>query len=224
MKLILSSGLRLLSECLGKAALSDWPKLQILYATNFHDLMMTLQSDSEISAALVELDLPGMYRFKGIQKLQQHYPALPLALISTVPSRMEAVTSFKSNIKVYIDGSCDLATFRKAIAALLTHTSFQQYDLSGHTDQIHADLKMKDAGKIIIDPDQADREVHLTGREYEVLKLLAKGLSNKEIARGLDLQEVTIKVHLTHVFRKLGSANRTQAVKKAMMLGIVPLS
>ena len=54
-----------------------------------------------------------------------------------------------------------------------------------------------------------------------MLSHLAKGWSNKEIARALDLQEVTIKLHVRGVFRKLEVRNRTQAARKAADLGLV---
>lgn len=53
--------------------------------------------------------------------------------------------------------------------------------------------------------------VRLTVREQQVIALLTKGLSNKLIGAQLDLQEKTIKHHLTHVFRKLAVSNRTEA-------------
>jgi len=62
------------------------------------------------------------------------------------------------------------------------------------------------------DPSAANDPFHvLTRREREVLERVADGLSNKDIARQLDLQEVTIKAHLRQVFRKLSVRNRTQA-------------
>lgn len=51
----------------------------------------------------------------------------------------------------------------------------------------------------------------LTGREHEVLKLVAEGLSNKRIALRLGIHEKTIKQHMTHIFAKLGTSNRTEA-------------
>jgi DNA-binding NarL/FixJ family response regulator len=59
----------------------------------------------------------------------------------------------------------------------------------------------------------------LTRRENDVMALLVRGMSNKEIANNLDLQEITIKVHLKSVFRKLGVSNRTQAVTAALKYG-----
>jgi DNA-binding NarL/FixJ family response regulator len=59
----------------------------------------------------------------------------------------------------------------------------------------------------------------LTTREREVLDLLTKGMSNKEIARQLELQEVTIKLHVRGICRKLGAKNRTQAALRAVAIG-----
>ncbi len=59
----------------------------------------------------------------------------------------------------------------------------------------------------------------LTRRERDVLAVLVNGHSNREIARRLELKEVTVKVHLKGVFRKLGAANRTHAVRTALQLG-----
>lgn len=66
-----------------------------------------------------------------------------------------------------------------------------------------------------------DRPEALTPREMDVLRLLAQGHSNKEIARALHLVEETVKSHVGHILAKLGVASRTQAVLAAMRMGIV---
>ncbi len=63
----------------------------------------------------------------------------------------------------------------------------------------------------------------LTDRELAVLRLAASGLSNKMIARDLDLSDRTVQVHLSNVFGKLGVASRTEAVTTALRRGIVTL-
>jgi two-component system, NarL family, nitrate/nitrite response regulator NarL len=60
-----------------------------------------------------------------------------------------------------------------------------------------------------------------TVREMEVLGLIVAGASNKEIARNLGLQEVTIKLHLTRIFQKLGVKNRSHAAVVAVRGGLV---
>ena len=61
----------------------------------------------------------------------------------------------------------------------------------------------------------------LTEREVEVLHLLARGSSNKEIMQALQITEATVKAHVRHIFSKLGAQSRTQAVLIAMRLGLV---
>lgn len=63
----------------------------------------------------------------------------------------------------------------------------------------------------------------LSNREIEVLTMLGKGLSNKEIGAALNITESTIKIHVTHIFTKLDAADRTQAVLKALKRGIIHL-
>ena len=61
----------------------------------------------------------------------------------------------------------------------------------------------------------------LSEREHEILRLIATGASNKEIAAGLYITEGTVKNHVTHILGKLGVRDRTQAALKARELGLV---
>lgn len=64
-------------------------------------------------------------------------------------------------------------------------------------------------------------QVSLSAREIEVLRLVADGASNGEVARRLHISEATVKSHLVHVFSKLGVASRTAAVSEARALGVL---
>ncbi len=63
----------------------------------------------------------------------------------------------------------------------------------------------------------------LSSRELDVVRLVARGASNREIARDLRLSEATVKTHLVHVFEKLGVADRTSAVTTALERGLIEL-
>ena len=69
-------------------------------------------------------------------------------------------------------------------------------------------------------PNVMAREVSLTPRETDVLRGISDGKSNKEIARDLDIQEVTVKLHLKTLSRKLGARNRTHAAMLARDQGL----
>jgi DNA-binding CsgD family transcriptional regulator len=63
----------------------------------------------------------------------------------------------------------------------------------------------------------------LTPREHEVLSLVADGLRNRDIADRLGISEHTVKFHLAAVFGKLGATSRTDAVRRALRLGLIQL-
>lgn len=73
----------------------------------------------------------------------------------------------------------------------------------------------------LITPEKALADRNITPREYEVLQLIAQGLSNQEIAERLFLSLNTVKTHTSNVFSKLDVQRRTQAIQKAKELGLL---
>ena len=67
------------------------------------------------------------------------------------------------------------------------------------------------------------KEEPLTPREIQVLELVAEGLSNKRIAARLDISDQTVKFHVSSICGKLGAANRTDAVRRALRRGLITL-
>ncbi|GAB3699920.1 response regulator [Nocardiopsis oceani] len=92
-------------------------------------------------------------------------------------------------------------------------------------DAVHAAAR----GQTALAPDVANRLMDrlrsprpaLSGRELEILRLLAKGMSNRAISRELFISEATVKTHLVHVFDKLDVDNRTAAITTALQRGII---
>lgn len=66
------------------------------------------------------------------------------------------------------------------------------------------------------------KKLHLNSREYEILQLLAKGYSNKDISENLFLSISTIKTHVSNLYVKMNIKSRTQAIEKAKRLKIIP--
>jgi two-component system, NarL family, response regulator LiaR len=73
-----------------------------------------------------------------------------------------------------------------------------------------------------IAPDERLRELGITPREYEILRLIADGLSNREIGERLFVSENTVKTHSSRLFGKLEVSRRVQAVQKGRELGLIP--
>jgi len=70
-------------------------------------------------------------------------------------------------------------------------------------------------------PDDENRLEQLTGRELDVLRLIGRGASNREVASALSLSEGTVRTHVHHLLNKLGLANRNQAILYALKAGLV---
>ncbi|AFR10993.1 MULTISPECIES: response regulator [Nocardiopsis] len=96
-------------------------------------------------------------------------------------------------------------------------------------DQLREAVRTAARGRTALAPDVADRLMDrlrsprpsLSGRELEILRLLARGLSNRAISRELFISEATVKTHLVHVFDKLGVDNRTAAITTALRRGVI---
>lgn len=74
-----------------------------------------------------------------------------------------------------------------------------------------------------VEPDTPEHGAdHLTGRELDVLRLMADGRRNRDIARSLFVSEATVKTHINNIFAKLGCRDRAQAIVRAMQQGLVP--
>jgi len=89
-----------------------------------------------------------------------------------------------------------------------------------YVDRLEAGLQR--AGQDRLAPTSGARILSaLSPRETDILTLIAEGLSNKEIARSLDIGPETVKSHLKSIFTKLGVERRAQAVSRAQTLGLV---
>ena len=121
-------------------------------------------------------------------------------------------------LRVYLDLSN--AVTRRRVAALLRADG--EVALVGTAED--ADLVVSERVVSTAAPGAAAQAgAALTARELEVLRLVARGLSNKEIAADLRITTHTVKYHLAAVLEKLGVRSRTEAVSLGVRTGLVPL-
>ncbi len=120
-------------------------------------------------------------------------------------------------LRVYLDLSN--AVTRRRMAALLRADG--EVALVGAAED--ADVVVSERVVSTAAPGAVAQEGALTARELEVLRLVARGLSNKEIAADLRITTHTVKYHLAAVLEKLGVRSRTEAVSLGVRKGLVPL-
>ncbi len=158
-----------------------------------------LETDTELDLILVDLDLPDAGPFDVLRGARRLQPQVPVVIVSATESRYEIERVMTLGAQGYI--------FK-----------------SSSGQQLLAALRRVMQGELFFPPadwaQQASPNAELTARQREVLGLLARGLSNKEIGAALDVAENTVKVHLAAIYRVLGVTGRAHAVLKAQRLGI----
>jgi DNA-binding NarL/FixJ family response regulator len=142
---------------------------------------------------LMDLVLPGMSGVEAVRRISADHPAVKVLVL----------TSFSSDSTV-------LEAVRAGAAGYLLK-DVNPTELAGALKTVHAGgspLHPSIAAAVMRNVSEPE---HLTNREHEVLALIARGMSNRLIARELALSEKTVKAHVSAILAKLGAADRTQA-------------
>lgn len=145
---------------------------------------------------IVDLRLPGMDGVEIINALRNEFGSVRILVFSNYAAGDDVARAIQSGASGYVVKDMPLEKLLEAIRTVY-------------------------AGKQYIPPEIASRltkriQSQLSDRELEVLRFIAKGLSNKEIASRIGIVEGTVKAHVTNIFQKLGAVDRTSAVTIAM--------
>ncbi len=136
-------------------------------------------------------------------------PATPI--IALIPEAEQGVPVFETGVRGLLLRNAEIEQLAAAINAVVSGLSVLDDTIASHMQTQPNDI-------------QSDIHVeNLTPREIEVLELVAEGLSNKGIAHELSISDSTVKFHINSVLNKLTAQSRTEAVVRAMRLGIIKL-
>jgi DNA-binding NarL/FixJ family response regulator len=175
------------------------------------ELLVTTPHD----VALVDIRMPGRDGLDLLREIRSNYPKLPVIMLSSYDNGEYVKAALAEGAAGYLLKDTTPDDLVQAIVVALSG--------AGNVLSPRAVRNMFDGPS---ERDETAREdstradAGLTRREGDVLQLLAKGCSNREISRHLFLSEKTVKAHLAAVFRKLGVTNRTQAAMAAVAMGI----
>ena len=154
---------------------------------------------------LVLLDLQVDGGFDLLQEIHREHLLLPVVVISGTDDTEDALQALNAGAMGYVPQRSDIPTFVQALQLVLAGGTYVP-PLRPLTDEPPM------AAAVAAPPLQAWAELPLTPRQKGVLDLLARGLSNKEIARELNIGVDTVKDHVAAVLKALGASSRTQAV------------
>lgn len=160
---------------------------------------------------LMDLRLPGFDGVEATRRIRAGRPGVEVIILTTYDRDEMILAALRAGAKGFLLKDAPRDEIFSAIRAV------RQGGSSLHP-AVAARLVRHVTG-----PGSASDPDALTARETEVLRLLARGAANKEIAAALHLGESTVKTHLANIFQKLGVRDRTEAVTKAMERGILPV-
>ncbi|WP_105190193.1 response regulator transcription factor [Pseudoalteromonas sp. T1lg48] len=173
-----------------------WPDIQVESAHCYHQLFRILeQKEQQINLAIVDLSMPGSEGIQGVEYICKNYENVPVIVISG-----------------YDDFNSCTACLNVGAVEFVSKTEF---------DSVIIDLISKYLFDDLPQSSRALPQAHepyvlplLTPSQRKVLRQMADGLSNKAIARELNISEKTVRVHASAIFKQLDVENRTQAAVK----------
>ncbi len=182
----------------------------VLEAENF-DQATALLSENKIDLAVFDLMMPGMAGPGTLKGVRDRFPDLCLVMATVSDRREDILLALQAGVNGYIPKNMGLEKFSSALKQIIGGTvyvppSIASPSITGPADEIVATAESELAAPT------------LTPRQKDVLTLVVKGNSNKQIARQLGLGEGTVKVHLASLFRTLGVHSRSAAAAKGAFI------
>jgi len=199
LKLLLADDHGLVRETLADY-LRNQGHLAVVCAHDLDQACLFYTQAGPFDLVLLDYSMPGMNALHGLSRMRD-LADCPVAILSGTAPR-------------------DIArrALREGAAGFLPKTLAPFDLLSAVRVMLNGDVYMP--LEFLSDPEQGALSTMLTPREQDVLRGITKGHSNKEIALELDIQEVTVKLHLKTLSRKLGARNRTHAAMLARDQGL----
>ena len=175
---------------------------EIFEADSVAGLFDALDRHPRTDLLLLDLSLPGAYGFSALAHLRGSRPELPIIVVSGSDDQLTMRRALAFGAQSFVSKSADAATIGKNVLAVL-HGEVATQDGLMLEREPGADHGALEIGQ---------RMAQLTPQQFRVLGMLCAGLLNKQIGEDLQITEATVKAHMTEILRKLGAANRTQAV------------
>jgi NarL family two-component system response regulator LiaR len=185
------------------------PSIQIVgEAENCRDAVRKARS-LQPDVILMDLVMPQGDGIAAIAEIKRHSPDLKVVVLTTFGDESRVKAAMEAGANGYLLKDADGGALLQAVHAA------QRGDMPIHPHVAQHLVRSFMKG------DNANGNKGLTEREKEILQLVSQGLSNKAIAQTLSLSSGTVKVHVSHIFDKLGVSNRTEASVLALQMGLI---
>ncbi|THD83668.1 response regulator transcription factor [Aliigemmobacter aestuarii] len=205
MRLLLADDQELVRDTIA-AFLRTSPDLVVDTASDLQGAICAVREKGPYDLVLLDFMMPGMNGLNGIAQMRAEQGSKPVAILSGLSQRYVAEQALAMGAQGFLSKTMSTKSLIAAIRFMVA-------------GEIYAPILMAPAANTV--ETRGPTGAALTPRETEVLRLLCAGQSNKEIARELQLQEMTVKLHVKALFRKIEARNRTHAAMIARENGLV---
>jgi DNA-binding NarL/FixJ family response regulator len=168
--------------------------------------------EGDLDLVLLDLNLPGLRGIPALERFREEHPAAPVVIVSMFRDRETVNEAIRCGAMGFIPKSSNRDTIVNALRLVLSGSVYVPPEAGVGEDRTESAPPLVHARSAV--------ELGLTPRQGQVLALLMKGRSNKEICRDLGLAERTVKGHMSAVLNTLRVSSRTQAVIAAGALGL----
>lgn len=183
---------------------------EIVEATDYPSAFALAGQFSSFDLALLDLYMPGMAGIDGVIRFRETFPSVPVVVVSAAEERSDIKALLGRGALGYISKTSPTDVILGAL----------QLVLAGGVYVPAALLSRRGGGDSGATGESGGPYASLTRRHIDVLRHLASGASNRQIAQRLNVTEGTVKIHLSTIFRILGVRNRTEAVLIARKMGL----
>jgi DNA-binding NarL/FixJ family response regulator len=167
-----------------------------------------LAERTNVSIALIDLAMPGISSPANLRVIRETFPHTLVVMVSASGARGDIIQALQAGAHGYVPKSLGVAGMTSALQSILQGTIYVPAFLSDVAVAAQAPNIVPTAQQAPQSPHAVDT---LTPRQRDVLTRLMTGMSNKELARDLNLGEGTIKIHMAALFRNLGVKSRAAA-------------
>ncbi len=204
----------LVREALAGTVQMGWPGAAVDLAGDFPSAWAKAAQGYDL--VVCDLIMPGAAPLAGIDGMIRAAPDTPLLVVTGTEDDALLLDLLDRGVAGFAPKTASGSIIEAAMRLILAGGRY----LPPRLAEI-ASARIDDGSVIAVRDDVARLAERLTERQMEVLRLIARGQSNKEIARALDLAPSTVKTHVAQVLTCLGAANRTDAAIKARLLDLV---
>jgi DNA-binding NarL/FixJ family response regulator len=185
-----------------RMALGDAPDIEVVGEVQGGHQLLPLVGQTSPDVVLLDLRMPGMDGLRCLELLRERHPDVKTIVLSGNDDPAAVEASLARGAVAFVQKTVDPADLAAVIRQAVAGNVFFAHQKGG-------------AGA---DPPP---DWDLTRRETEILRALAEGASNKQMAQDFWLSAQTVKYHLTNIYRKLGVGSRTEAVRHAYEHGLI---